>query len=465
MNKFFKKLSAWASIGRWQSIVVILIILTIVGVVYKFYPRTTLVVGVSSDQVDAKGHLKNEKGSLAKIKNLLAAQGVKLKIKTQSNKKEEKSTLEFLLEDPEVDWVVARNSGAEFEEEMEDRFSSLGVVSYSPLVFFEKAGKARIKKLKDLRGKKIIFRAAPEGNEKPAFTTDAARVSPYSNNYIIQSFFDLAGITPENTRLINTWPDDITYKGDWDVYITFGFPSDTNSSKGIYPDILNGKVDFLQFDDLDAVAKKLSYLSVQKLPASAMVPAEAIPNTDVRYLSTTSSVLAKADLDHTLVMILADALDKVYSPANLTRAKDEFPNFRSTETFKPNPVAVDFYKSGRPLLGKYFPLVIAGLIGNLLVVIIPIITVVWPIAHFFPSIYRIYVRRKVTPWYKKLEFIEKNCQVESEDLRNDLKRQLQEVEKGLQAIKLPLMYGAYVQDVFNAKSHAELVKGKLYRTV
>jgi hypothetical protein len=176
-------------------------------------------------------------------------------------------------------------------------------------------------------------------------------------------------------------------------------------------------------------------------------------------------VLAKADLDSTLVMILADAMHKVFSPANLTRAKDEFPNFRSTETFKPNPVAVEYYKSGRPLLGKYFPLVIAGLIGNMLVVLIPIITVVWPIAHFFPSIYRIYVRRKVTPWYKKLEFIERNCDVESEDLRNDLKRKLHDVEKGLQAIKLPLMYGAYVQDVFNAKSHAELVKSKLYRTV
>jgi hypothetical protein len=49
-------------------------------------------------------------------------------------------------------------------------------------------------------------------------------------------------------------------------------------------------------------------------------------------------------------------------------------------------------------------------------------------------------------------------------LRNDLKRQLLEVEKGLQAIKLPLMYGAYVQDLFNAKSHVELVKSKLYRT-
>ena len=85
----------------------------------------------------------------------------------------------------------------------------------------------------------------------------------------------------------------------------------------------------------------------------------------------------------------------------------------------------------------------------------------WPIAHFFPPIYRIYVRRKVTPWYKKLEFIEKNCDVENEDLRNDLKRQLHDVEKGLQAIKLPLMYGAYVQDVFNAKSHVELVTNKL----
>ena len=455
---------AWLVEKQWRSWLLLLSVLVIIGALFKFYPGTTLVVGVNSDQVDAKGNLKNEKGSLTKIKSLLAAQGIRLKIKTQSNKKEEKSTLEFLVEDPEVDWVIARNSGAEFDEQMNERFSSLGVISYSPLLFFEKAGKTRIKRIKDLRGKKIIFRAAPEGNEKPAFTTDAAKVSQYSNNYIIQNFFDLAGITPENTRLTNTWPDQISDKGDWDVYITFGFPSETNSSKGIYPAVLSGKIDFLQFDDLEAVARKLPYLSVQTLPASAMLPAEAIPNADVRYLSTTSSVLAKADLDRTLVMILAEALDKVYSPASLTRAKDEFPNFRSTETFKPNPVAVEFYKSGRPLLGKYFPLVIAGLIGNLLVVLIPIVTVVWPIAHFFPSLYRIYVRRKVTPWYKKLEFIEQNCDVASENLRNDLKHQLHEVEKGLQSIKLPLMYGAYVQDLFNAKSHVELVKSKLHRT-
>ncbi|MDO8991196.1 MAG: hypothetical protein Q7U91_16345 [Sideroxyarcus sp.] len=464
MMALLREALAWITEKKWHSWLLILIVLVVIGSVFKFYPGTTLVVGVNSDQVDANGNLKNEKGPLAKIKNQLAAQGVRLKIKTQSNKKEEKSTLEFLVEDPEVDWVVARNSGAEFDEDLYERFSSLGVISYSPLVFFEKTGKARIKKLKDLRGKKIIFRAAPEGNEIPAFTSAAAKVSPYSNNYIIQNFFDMAGITPENTKLINTWPDQITDKGDWDVYITFGFPSERNSSKGIYPALLSGKIDFLQLDDLDAVAKKLSYLSVQKLPASAMVPAQAIPAADVRYLSTTSSVLAKANLDRTLVMILAEALDKVYAPANLTRAKDEFPNFRSTETFKPNPVAEEFYKSGRPLLGKYFPLVVAGLLGNMLVVLIPIVTVVWPIAHFFPSLYRIYVRRKVTPWYKKLEFIERNCDVQSEDLRNDLKRQLHEVEKGLLAIKLPLMYGAYVQDVFNAKSHVELVKSKLYRT-
>ena len=230
---------AWATEKKWRSWLLVLIVLVIIGAVFKFYPGTTLVVGVNSDQVDAKG-------PLGKIKNLLAAQGVRLKIKTQSNKKEEKSSLEFLVEDPEVDWVIARNSGAEFDEGLYERFSSLGVISYSPLLFFEKAGKARIKRLKDLRGKKIIFRAAPEGNEKPAFTTDAAKVSPYSNNYIIQNFFDMAGITPENTKLINTWPDDITYKGDWDVYITFGFPSDTNSSKSIYPDILNGIVGFFK---------------------------------------------------------------------------------------------------------------------------------------------------------------------------------------------------------------------------
>lgn len=464
MAVFAKDASGWAKENRWQAALLVLLLLAVIAAGFRFYPRTTLVMGVNSDLVDAKGELKNPTGSTAKVRDLLAAQGIKLKLKMQPDRQAEKSTLQFLMEDPEVDFVVARNGGAEFSEDLYERFTSLGVISNSPLLFFEKAGKPRIKRIKDLRGKKIAFRAAPEGNEKPAFTTDSSKVSPYSNNYLIQNFFDLAGITPENTTLINTWPGEITDKGDWDVYITFGFPSETNSSKGIYQAVLKGQIDFLQLDDLEAIAKKLPYLTVQRLPASSMVPAEAIPDTDVRYLSTTASVLAKADLDRTLVIILADVLQKVYSPASLTRAKGEFPNFKSSETFKPNPTAEEFYTNGRPLLGKYFPLVIAGLIMSLLVILIPVVTVVWPVMHFFPTLYRIYVRRKVTPWYKKLEFIERNCGVEDDALRDELKRQLQEVERGLQAISLPLMYGSYVQDLFNAKSHVELVKSKLYRT-
>ncbi len=420
-------------------------------------------MGVTSDLLDANGNFKDKDNSYSKIKTLLAAQGIKLKVKTQPDKNNEKSTLEFLIDDHTIDWVIARNSGAELDEEIYEKFSSLGVISKSPFLFFVKAGNKSIKKIKDLRGRKIAFRAAPEGNERPVFTSDGAIISPYSANNIIKNFFQLAGITSENTKLINIWPDQITENGDWDVFIVFGFPSAKNSSKGIYPAILKGGIEFLQFEDMEAIAKNLPYLAVQKLPASGMLASEGIPNADVRYLSTTVSVFAKSNLDHTLVMILSEALKKIFSEPSIVREKDEFPNFKSTETFKANPVAEEFYKSGRPILGKYFPLIIAGFVMNLLVIMVPALTVIFPVVHYFPSLYRIYIRRKVAPLYKQLEFIDKNSDVESDTLRDKLKIQLHDVETRLRGISLPFMYGTYVQEIFNAMGHAELVKSKLYK--
>ena len=100
MMTLLREALAWVTEKKWRSWLLALIVLVIIGAVFKFYPGTTLVVGVNSDQVDAKGHLKNDKGPLAKIKSLLAAQGIHLKIKTQSKKKDEKSSLEFLVGGP-----------------------------------------------------------------------------------------------------------------------------------------------------------------------------------------------------------------------------------------------------------------------------------------------------------------------------------------------------------------------------
>ena len=60
-------------------------------------------------------------------------------------------------------------------------------------------------------------------------------------------------------------------------------------------------------------------------------------------------------------------------------------------------------------------------------------------------------------------YVEKNCNVESDALRDELKRKLQDVEKRLRSISLPFMYGGYVQELFNAKGHVELIKSKLYQ--
>jgi hypothetical protein len=95
---------------------------------------------------------------------------------------------------------------------------------------------------------------------------------------------------------------------------------------------------------------------------------------------------------------------------------------------------------------------------KILFVLVPALTILWPITHFVPSIYHFYVKHKITHWYKDLEFIERNYLKSDGDARMLLKSKLDEIQMGLQEMKFPIMHLHYVQEIFIAKEHVELIR-------
>jgi hypothetical protein len=245
---------------------------------------------------------------------------------------------------------------------------------------------------------------------------------------------------------------------DWDVWITFSLPTKTSSSHELWQEVLSGRVEQLQILDLEGVGRRLSHLKFGQLPASAHVPNKALPKQNINYLSFTRNVIVRDDLDPSIVMLLAEFQKKFASAQTVLNDKDEYPNFSQAGLFKPNKTAEDFYANGRPFLSQHLSPGLSAFLIKILLVLVPALTILWPITHFVPSIYHFYVKHKITHWYKDLEFIERNFLKSDDDARQLMKSKLDEIQMGIQEMKFPVMHLHYVQEIFIAKEHVELIR-------
>jgi hypothetical protein len=450
--KFLFKLHTF----KWRLLAIVVLLLAIFSIFYFYYPKSVVTMGVSVGSLE-NGQPK-PKSELLKLKDYLHANGIELKFKTQKDSATEKPNLEFLVNDPDVDFVYTNNTGAKMPEDVLDKFSSLGSIAKQAIWFYVKAGKSDVKNFKDLKGKKIIFWSTPEGNAEPAFSSKEAKASIYSSDYILESLFKQVGINAENTQLTNVWPNKITMSQDWDVWITFSLPGKTSSTHELWQEMLSGRVEQLQILDLEGVGRRLSHLKFGQLPASAHVPNKALPKQNINYLSFTRNVIVRDDLDPSIVMLLAEFQKKFASAQTVLNDKDEYPNFLQAGSFKPNKTAEDFYANGRPFLSQHLSPGLSAFLIKILIVLVPALTILWPITHFVPSMYHFYVKHKITHWYRDLEFIERNFLKSDDDARKLMKSKLDEIQMGLQEMKFPVMHLHYVQEIFIAKEHVELIR-------
>jgi hypothetical protein len=220
-------------------------------------------------------------------------------------------------------------------------------------------------------------------------------------------------------------------------------------------------IEIFSLEDVAALAIKIPQIELFKIPQSSIMPHMNIPNRDLLVPTYTNSLVVNKNLDPSLVMLLAEATKKTFSFSSATQARNEFPTFSKPELFDPHPAAEEFYKNGRPALSNYVSPVMAAFIMKILIVLIPILTVVWPIGHFFPIVYSAYVRKKITQWYLDLELIEKNYKTADQAARHRFKERLQEISDGISDLKLPIMHGQYVQGLFIAREHVELIRKKM----
>jgi len=207
-----------------------------------------------------------------------------------------------------------------------------------------------------------------------------------------------------------------------------------------------------------AYAKKFGYLSEVTLFEGALDLAENIPEKETRMIATTAQLVANENASPEIIRLLLRKAKQIHSKPTLFADAGTFP----TEKYLQLPIheeAKRYLERGDSWLERTFPFPIATLIDRLLVFLIPLITLLLPLAKGFLPIYRWRIRHQIYRWYKLLRQIdEKADSLDEKGLTAELKR-ISELQKEVQEhVNVPL---SYMGEYYLLREHIDLIKEKL----
>ncbi|WP_331775829.1 TAXI family TRAP transporter solute-binding subunit [Sulfurospirillum sp. 1612] len=342
-----------------------------------------------------------------------------------------------LLEAHKVD-VAFVQGGTANQRDIKD-LMSLCSIYYEPLWIFYK-DKARLKYLYQFKGKKLYIGDIGSG------TRALAEVLLKENNINADNthFIDLKGEDPQRAL----------QEGKVDAIFSVISP---NSQK--IQNLLKDKnLKLFSFQRAKAYSKKFSYLSALTLGEGIINLEKNIPSSNRILLGTTATLVSTKTLHPVLIKLLIKAAKAVHAPASIFSVQNEFPTSKYTQ-IPMSEAAQKYLIKGDSFLERIFPFWIANSIERLTIMIIPLLTLLFPLLKGALPLYRWRIRSKIYKWYKILHEVDsKLIDAKREDLiaiKKDLTKMLNEIQKDT---KIPL---SYMGEYYDLKVHANLILGKI----
>jgi len=180
-----------------------------------------------------------------------------------------------------------------------------------------------------------------------------------------------------------------------------------------------------------------------------------VPRRDVPLVSPTASLVARDDLHSALMPLFIDAARTLHGRGGLFEAEGEFPSPYGLDV----PVAADtahYYVSGPGVLFRWLPFRVAATLDRLKIMLLPLLTLLFPLSRVAPPLYRWRIRRKIYRWYRVLLDVESA----EHDAEGDARRAavVQRIEDEIGLVRVPASYG---EELYNLRMHLELVRARL----
>ncbi|RXK13289.1 hypothetical protein CP965_05665 [Halarcobacter mediterraneus] len=229
----------------------------------------------------------------------------------------------------------------------------------------------------------------------------------------------------------------------------------------IIEDLLaNPYINILSFKRAKAYSRKYPFLEALTLYEGTLDLFKNLPDENISLLSTTANLVVKEDFSEELIRLLLKKLKEVHNKKELFSKAEQFPNDLNMQ-LEMHEEASRYFKYGDTWLEKIFPYWIASNIDRLKLLIIPLLTLLFPLFKGVFPLYNWTMRSKIYRWYEQVK--ELDNKLDSLDIES-LKKELAKLEKLKIEIKeetkVPL---SYMGEYYNLQLHIDLIENKIER--
>lgn len=198
-------------------------------------------------------------------------------------------------------------------------------------------------------------------------------------------------------------------------------------------------------------------IEVATLARGAIDFALDLPSQTVRMPASTTDLVVRGDLHPALKDLLMIAAGEVHAAGSLFSATGRFPARYQTVL----PLAGEaerYYERGPPFLQRYLPFWAANFVDRTAVLLIPLVTILLPLARLLPPVYTWQMRARVYRWYGRLIEVENALATDDRSGVGRAREELARIDREISRIKVPVAY-SYL--VFRLRSHLDLVRGRV----
>lgn len=370
-----------------------------------------------------------------KYKQILKKQKVKVNIVTTSGSLE---NLE-LLEKKKVDIAFIQNGIIQKTPDIQ----ALASIYYEPLlVFYRNLKKADY--ITDFQKKQISIGSKKSGTY-----------------YLAKEILKTNELDKTDIKLLNYSATEATKLIKNDDLDAIFLVSSLNSK--IVLDLLNNEnLSLLSFKRAKAYSRRFNYLESITLYEGTINLNKNIPNENKELLATTALLVSHKDFSDELIRILMKSVKKVHSKKSLFSQEDEFPNLKNI-SIPINDEAQRYLKYGDSFLEKIFPYWIASNLDRLKILLIPLLTLLFPIFKGALPLYRWNIRSKIYRWYDELQDLDIQLESIKDDDYTKSLRELEKLKKEIKdETKVPL---SYMREYYDLIMHIELIISKVHKKI
>ena len=320
---------------------------------------------------------------------------------------------------------------------------SLGSLYFEPLWVFHRKG-VEVERLSDLKGLRAAVGAEGSGTK-----------------FLVDTLLNDNGVDSSNAELLAMGSGEAVpalLAGEVDaVFLIAGAASDNVKTL-----LRADDVRIMSFDRAEAYARSHRYLQKLVLPRGGVSLADDLPAEDVQLLAPTANLVVRADLHPAVKFLFLLAASELHQEGDVFASPDQFPNRHNT-IFPLSPEAESFHDGGPPFLMKYLPYRAAVSAERLKILLIPLLTLLFPLFKITPPLYRWQIQRRIFKWYKRLRKLDALAfDVDDPAEIRAMLDELEDLDRKVMKTSVPV---SYADATYSLRIHIKLIRERLQAMV